>query len=78
MLDKGQITRGAMARLVVPPPQEAEHVLQVWRMTGGKLNWQDVLIGADLHQGDPELLIEGLMVVRDEAARWRSEESRKS
>lgn len=78
MRDKKQISAETVDRLIEPAPQEAEHVLAIWRMLGGKLNWQDMLICADLHDGDPELLVDGLMCIRDGIANWRDEQTKKT
>lgn len=78
MRDKGQLGDKDVARLMEPAPPEAAHVLEVWRMLGGQLNWQEVLVVAELHPGDAELLVEGLQGIRDEVRRWQAEQRKQS
>ena len=76
MRAKGQIDDKGVARLMEPAPPEAAHVLAVWHMVGGQLNWQEVLVAAEIHDGDCELLVEGLMAIRDEVRRWKAEQGK--
>lgn len=76
MRDKGQLDEKGVTRLMEPAPPEAAHVLAVWHMVGGQLSWQEVLVAAEFHEGDAELLVEGLMGIRDEVRRWKAEQGK--
>lgn len=64
-----QLPRGFVTEL----PLECLHVREAWTMLGGRIDWTQVLVVADLVEGDAELLVEGLLAVREETARYESE-----